>query len=153
MKGRRQSSQHIDLALFVLRLVIGVIFIGHGWQKLFILGPSGSGAAFASMGVPLPNVLGPLVGCAECVGGVVLILGWVTRVAAFGLAVDVLAAMVFFHARHGFFVPMGIEFVLSLFGATIALSLSGPGEFSIDALTARRRADAAVQPTYRSHSR
>jgi putative oxidoreductase len=153
MKSRRQSSQHIDLGLLVLRLVIGVIYVAHGWQKLFIVGPSAAGAAFASMGVPLPQVLGPLVGGVECVGGVVLILGWLTRVASFGLAVDVLGAMIFFHSRHGFFVPMGIELVLSLFGAAVALSLAGAGEYSIDALLARRRADAAVQPTYRSHSR
>ena len=69
------------------------------------------------------------------------------------LACDVAGAIMFFHAKHGFFVPDGIEFVLSLFAAAVALGLAGAGEYSIDALVARRRADAAVQPTYRSQSR
>jgi putative oxidoreductase len=153
MNGRRQSAPHIHLALLVLRLVTGVIFIAHGWQKLFIFGPAGAGAGFASMGVPLPSITAPLVGVTECVCGVALIFGLLTRVTALALACDVLAAMIFFHAKHGFFVPMGIEFVLSLFGAALTLSLSGAGDFSVDAILARRRADAAVQPTYRSKSR
>ena len=153
MNGRRKSSQHIDLALFVLRLVIGVVFIAHGWQKLFIFGPAGAGAGFAAMGVPLPSIMGPLVGVVECVCGAAVIFGVLTRVTSLALACDVLGAIVFFHAKHGFFVPMGIEFVLTLFGSAITLWLAGPGEFSIDALVARRRADAAVQPTYRSQSR
>jgi putative oxidoreductase len=153
MNGRRQSSGHIDPALLILRLIIGAIFIMHGWQKLFILGPTAVGAAFANMGAPLPTVTGPLFGVIELLGGTALIFGFSTRLAALGLACDVLGAIIVFHWKHGFFVPMGIEFVLSLFAAAIALSLAGAGAFSIDALIARRRADAAVQPTYRSLSR
>jgi putative oxidoreductase len=153
MNGRRHSSQHIDLALFILRLVIGVVFIAHGWQKLFIFGPAGAGAGFAAMGVPLPSIMGPLVGVIEGVCGTAVIFGVLTRVTSLALACDVLGAIVFFHARHGFYLPTGIEFVLTLFAAAVSLSLAGAGEFSIDALVARRRADAAVQPTYRSQSR
>jgi putative oxidoreductase len=153
MNGRRQSPQHINLALLVVRLVIGVVFIAHGWQKLFVFGPAGAGAGFASMGVPLPSITGPLVGVIECVCGAALILGLMTRVTALALACDALGAIIFFHAKHGFFVPTGIEFVLTLSGTALALSLAGAGDFSIDALVARRRADAAVQPTYRSKSR
>jgi len=153
MNGRRQSSKHIDPALLILRLVTGVICIAHGWQKLFVLGVAGVGAAFASMGAPLPTITGPAFGLLELLGGAALIVGLWTRLAALGLACDVLGAIIVFHWKHGFFVPTGIEFVLSLFGATIALSLAGAGGYSIDALIARRRADAAVQPTYRSQSR
>jgi putative oxidoreductase len=154
MKGRRgQSTQHIDLALLILRIVIGVIFIAHGWQKLFIFGLAGAGAGFASMGVPFPNIMGPVVGVVEILGGVALIFGVLTQLASFALACDVAGAIIFFHAKHGFFVPSGIEFVLSLFAAAVALGLAGAGEYSIDAFVARRRADAAVQPTYRSQSR
>jgi len=154
MKGRRgQSSERVDLALFILRAVIGVVFIAHGWQKLFIFGPAGAGAGFASMGVPFPNIMGPVVGVIECLGGIALIFGVLTQLASLALACDVAGAMIFFHAKHGFFVPMGIEFVLSLLAAAVALGLAGAGEYSIDAFVARRRADAAVQPTYRSQSR
>ena len=154
MKGRRgQSSERIDLALLVLRIVIGVVFIAHGWQKLFIFGPAAAGAGLASMGVPFPNIMAPVVGVIECLAGIALIFGVLTKLASFCLACDVAGAIIFFHAKHGFFVPAGIEFVLSLFAAAVALGLAGAGAYSIDAFVARRRADAAVQPTYRSQSR
>ena len=154
MNGRRRSSSNnTDLALFVLRVITGVIFIAHGWQKLFILGITGVGSAFASMGAPLPTISGPVFGAIELLAGAAIIVGLFTRLASFGLACDAAGAIIVFHSKHGFFVPMGIEFVLMLLGAAIALWIGGAGEYSIDALLAGRRADAAVQPTYRSQSR
>jgi putative oxidoreductase len=153
MNGRRQSSNNIDLALLLLRLVVGVVIIAHGWQKLFLLGLNGVAGMFARMGVPFPAITGPAIGVIELLGGAAIILGLLTRLASLGVACDVLGAIVFFHAKHGFFVPAGIEFVMTLAAVALALAIAGPGEYSIDALVAGRRADAAVQPTYRSQSR
>jgi putative oxidoreductase len=153
MNGRRQSSNNIDLALLLLRIVIGGVFIAHGWQKLFIFGPDGAAKAFAEMGVPLPAITAPTIGVIEILAGAALVFGILTRLASLGLACDALGAIVFFHSKHGFFVPMGIEFVMSLATVALALAIAGAGEYSIDALVAGRRADAAVQPTYRSQSR
>src|SRR4051812_24744755 len=105
MNGRRQSSNNVDLALLLLRVVIGGVFIAHGWQKLFVFGLSGVAGAFAAMGVPLPAVTGPAIGVIELLAGAALVFGILTRLAAFGLACDVLGAIVFYHAKHGFFVP------------------------------------------------
>jgi putative oxidoreductase len=153
MNSRRQSSNNTDLALLLLRVVIGVVFIAHGWQKLFILGLGGVAKAFTDMGVPFPAITGPAVGVIEIVAGVAIILGFSTRLASLGLACDVLAAIILVHAKNGFFVPMGIEFVMSLLAVVLALAIGGAGAYSIDSLVAGRRADAAVQPTYRSRSR
>jgi putative oxidoreductase len=153
MNGRRQSSHSTDLALLLLRVVIGVVFIAHGWQKLFVFGPSGVAGAFTSMGVPFPSITGPAIGVIELLAGAAIIIGLLTRLASLGLACDVLGAIIFFHSKHGFFVPDGIEFVTSLLAVTLALAIAGAGGYSIDALIAGRRADAAVQPTYRSRSR
>ena len=153
MNGRRQSSNNTDLALLLLRVVIGVVFIAHGWQKLFILGLSGVAKAFTDMGVPFPAITGPTVGVIEIVAGVAIILGFLTRLASLSLACDVLTAIILIHAKNGFFAPMGIEFVLSLLAVVLALAIAGAGGYSIDSLIAGRRADAAVQPTYRSRSR
>ena len=153
MNARRQSSNNTDLALLLLRVVIGVVFIAHGWQKLFVFGLAGVAKAFTEMGVPFPAITGPAIGGIEIVAGVAIILGILTRLASLGLACDTLGAIIFFHAKHGFFVPMGIEFVLSLLAVVLALAIAGAGGYSIDSLIAGRRADAAVQPTYRPRSR
>jgi len=153
MNGRRQSSNNVDLALLLLRIILGVVIIAHGWQKLFALGLTGSAGAFRSMGVPFPAITGPAVGIIELACGLGLIVGLLTRLASLGVACDAIGAIIFFHAKHGFFVPEGIEFVMTLAAVAVALAIAGPGEYSVDAVFARRRADAAVQPTYRSRSR
>jgi putative oxidoreductase len=129
----------LDAALAVLRVVISTIFIAHGAQKLFVFGIAGVTGAFGQMGVPLPGVTGPVVSVVEFFGGLAVLLGVQTRVAAIGLALDMLGAIVFVHLKGGFFAPTGIEFPLSLFGGAIALTLAGAGYYSLDRVLAERR--------------
>lgn len=133
------TSRQVDMALLVLRLVTGAVFIAHGAQKLFVFGIGGVTQSFAGMGIPLPGVAAPLVAGLEFFGGIALVIGLLTRLAALGLAIDMLVALVLVHARNGFFLPNGIEFVLLLLGASIALAIAGAGGASIDGAIARRR--------------
>ena len=128
-----------QFGIAILRIITGIVFVAHGAQKVFTFGFGGVGGAFASMGVPLPTVTGPLIGLIELLGGVALIVGLFTRVASILLACDMLGAIVLVHAKGGFFLPAGLEFVLMLFGASLALLFAGPGALSVDAVLASRR--------------
>lgn len=75
-------------------------------------------------------------------GGLALILGLLTRVAAAGLAVTMLGAILFVHLSAGLFLPNGSEFALSLLGAVTFLALAGAGAYSLDAVIGRQRAGA-----------
>ncbi|MFL5578346.1 MAG: DoxX family protein [Gemmatimonadaceae bacterium] len=133
-------SPRPSVGLTVLRVVTGAVFAAHGAQKFFVYGIGGVTGAFAGMGVPLPEVIAPLVATIELVGGLALVLGLGTRVAAALLAADMLGAILLVHLKGGFFLPSGVEFALALLGATVALALAGPGAAAVDALRGRRRA-------------
>jgi putative oxidoreductase len=134
------SAQRLHVGLAVLRVVVGSVFVAHGAQKLFVYGLGGVTGAFAGMGIPLAGIAGPAVAFLALLGGLALVLGLFTRLAAVGLVGVMLGAIVFVHAAGGFFAPDGVEFVLTLGAAAAALALTGPGAFSADAAITRRRA-------------
>lgn len=134
---RSPSNRQIDIGLMILRLVVGMIFIAHGGQKLFVYGFDGVAGGFAQMGVPMPQLMGPFVALLEFGGGLALIAGLLTRLVALGLAATMVVAMLLVHLKAGFFAPNGIEFTLSLLGSTILFAIAGAGSYSIDALIGR----------------
>ena len=131
-------TQSIGVA--VLRIVTGIIFFAHGWQKMFDMGLAGVGGFFGSIGIPLPEVSAALVIALELVGGLLLILGLGTRWVAIPLAITMLVALFTVHLANGFFASNGgYEFVLTLFGTTVALALTGSGAYALDNQPALRR--------------
>ena len=122
----------------ILRVVTGITFALHGYQKLFVFGVAGVQGAFTKMGAPMPMVTGPLVGGLEFFGGIALVIGLLTRLAALGLAIDMLGAIALVHFANGFFLPKGYEFVLMLFAAALTLAVGGAGAYSVDDAIARR---------------
>lgn len=134
------SAARVSAGLAALRAIVGTVFLAHGAQKLFVFGLAGVAGAFDGMGVPLAGIAGPAVAFAEFFGGIALLLGLFTRVAGIGLAAVMLGALFLVHWAGGFFAPEGVEFVLTLFGAAVALAIAGPGDYSVDALLGRRKA-------------
>ena len=138
------SPEMKDWGLAILRVVVGVTFFMHGWQKLFQFGLAGVTAAFGQMGAPLPELTGPLVSVLEFVGGAALLVGLGTRWVAALLAIDMLAAILIAHLPDGFFAPQGFEIPLLLLGGVVALVLAGPGAFALDRLVTRSRERAVL---------
>jgi putative oxidoreductase len=122
----------------LLRVIIGVIFLMHGWQKLTAFGVNGVTGMFANLGIPLPNVFAIIVIAVELVGGAMLIIGLGTRWAALLNGFDMVVAILLVHLRNGFFSPKGIEHPLSLLAACLCLVLAGPGAGSVDEVIGTR---------------
>src|SRR5215204_1926687 len=122
----------IDVGLLVLRLVLGVIFIGHGAQKLFgsFGGPRISGFAkmLEQLGVKPAKPMAILAGLAEFVGGILVILGFLTPLAALALIGVMIVAVLTVHLKNGFFnTNGGYEFNLALAGIAFTLLIVGAG--------------------------
>ena len=133
------SPRQLGFGLLILRLALGLVFLAHGGQKLFLMGMSGTGDMLGRMGVPGASLIGPVLAIVEPLAGAAIVLGLLTRVAAFAVAMDMLGAILLFNRLHGFFVPMGIEFPMILCASGVALAAIGAGPFSVDHSLARRR--------------
>jgi len=118
--------------LTILRIVVGIVFLVHGYQKLFHMGFHGVAGFFGHAGIPLPMVSAVIVTLVEFVGGIMLVAGIGVRIAAALNAVDMAVAVLFVHLKHGFNAQNGgFEYPLTLLAATLCLALSGGGMFSL----------------------
>jgi len=120
-----------DLAPFLLRVVVGLIFIMHGYQKL-TMGVEGVTGFLGGLGFPMPALFAVLLIAAELGGGILLVLGVLTHWVAKILALVALVALVTVHLQNGFFLPGGYEFILLILVASISLVLTGPGRYALD---------------------
>jgi putative oxidoreductase len=127
-----------DNGIALLRVAIGGVFVAHGIQKLVVFGIPGLAGFMGQIGVPFPTLSAIAVTAAELLGGLALVAGLFTRWAALPIAFSMLVAAVTVHLKAGFFLPDGVEYVLTLFLASIALVLTGSGSFSIDRLLEKR---------------
>ncbi|WP_026344063.1 DoxX family protein [Nocardia sp. BMG111209] len=122
-----------DLGLLVLRVVIGVIMAAHGAQKLFGWfhgnGLSATARYFTAQGYPAGKTMAVIAGLSEALGGLGLILGLLTPLAAAAVIGVMINAMA---TKHGFFAPRGYEYELALLAAAVALALTGPGRLALD---------------------
>ncbi|WNF23441.1 DoxX family protein [Mesobacillus jeotgali] len=129
----------MDLGLLIIRLVIGILFIGHGAQKLFGwfggYGLKGTGGWFDSIGMKPGVTMALFAGLAELIGGILLGAGFLTPLAALMIAGTMLMAIIKVHAPNGLWsTANGYEYNLTLIAVTVGLALIGPGKYAIDAI-------------------
>jgi putative oxidoreductase len=146
---RKLFATDDSTATTILRLVLGLVFFAHGAQKMLGwfggYGFSGTMGFFTgTMHIPAPFAF--LAIAAEFFGGLGLIIGFLTRIAAFGIAVNMLVAIATVHSGFGFFMNWsgtqkgeGYEYHLLVLAMTAFLTIRGAGALSVDrAITAAK---------------
>lgn len=133
-----------DHTLMALRIVLGVIFLAHGAQKA--LGWFGGGGfdqtvTMFTQGLHIPGFFAVLAIAAEFLGGIGLLLGLLTRIAAFGIAANMIVAVVLVHGQNGLFMNWtgkqageGFEFHLLALAMAFLVMVRGAGARSLDRL-------------------
>ena len=127
----------IDLAILVMRLVLGLVFIVHGGQKLFgwMGGPGVKGvrAMMINLGCANPGLLAWMATLSEIGGGVLVLLGLLTPLGAALIVSTMITAIATVKWKNGFLSSnSGDEFNLSLIALALALTLTGGGATSLD---------------------
>jgi len=126
-----------DVGLLILRIVLGIVFMGHGAQKLFGMfggpGIAGTTGFFASLGVPMPGVMAWVVGLFEFLGGLYVLIGFLTPVGGIMISCVMIFAIFLVHLPKGFWNGNGgMEFPLVNIAAALALTFAGPGRYSVE---------------------
>ena len=136
-----------DRALALVRFVLGLIFFAHGAQK--VLGWFGGQGFDRTMAdftgyMGIPPFLAVLAILAEFLGGIGLMLGLLSRVAAFGIAVNMVVAVLKVHSANGLFMNWagnqrgeGIEFHLLVIAIAVLVMAHGAGAWSVDRALSR----------------
>ncbi|HSC36128.1 MAG TPA: DoxX family protein [Thermodesulfobacteriota bacterium] len=135
-----------DIGAFIARIALGIVMLPHGLQKLLGLfggaGYSGTVEFFVSSGIPAFVAI--LIIICESFGAIGLILGFLSRIAALGITIIMLGAIVTVHIQNGFFMNWagtaageGFEFHLLAVGLGLIVLIKGGGIWSVDRAIAR----------------
>jgi len=139
MNVKKLMSTNDSWGLLGLRLATGAIFIAHGLPKFGIGGKGLESLAgwLGSIGVPLPMLSAVLVASSEAIGGVMLIVGFMTRFAALTQVVAMLVAVFLVHWSNGLTGDGGYQWALLMAAAAFALMMDGAGRYSVDRMMSR----------------
>lgn len=131
---RVRDYSAIDLALLIARIIVGVVFMAHGAQKLF--GAFGGPGLSAVVGMMGP--LGYLVSIGEFFGGLGILVGFLSRFSAASIIVIMLGAIAMVHGKVGFFMNWmgnqggeGFEYHLLAIAVLLVIVIAGPGRYAL----------------------
>lgn len=130
---------HPSFSALILRIVLGIIFVAHGSEKLFKHKPKGVSTYFQGIGIPAPAFFAVVVILTEFLGGIFLVLGLLTRWAAAALTIEMLVALIMVRFKTGLITRTeqdgsagGYELEFAFSAMAFVLLILGAGKFSID---------------------
>jgi putative oxidoreductase len=140
---RKLLGTEASWGMLVLRFALGVVFFAHGSQKVlgWFGGPGLDKAYGMFVGMGIPGIFAACDIIAEFLGGIALVFGFLTRIAAFGIGVVMVVAVAMVHISNGFFMNWfgampagheGFEYHILAFAMALALVIEGGGKFSLD---------------------
>lgn len=140
--GSGRMSVSSDLALLIIRVALGVVYIAHGSQKFGIIGDGNIGQVVNAWqeGMGIPPFLTYIAALTELLGGVAIVLGVLARFFAVGLVILQVVAIYKVHWSNGFFISgavYGWEYGFVLLLSALAIAVAGPGRYAIVDFEAR----------------
>ena len=129
----------LNIGLLIIRLVVGLLFVGHGAQKLFGwfggYGLKGTGGWFESIGMKPGVTMALMAGLAELIAGILFAAGLLTPLAALMIAGTMVMGIMKVHGQNGLWATSnGYEYNLTLIAVVVGIALIGPGQYALDAL-------------------
>lgn len=134
--------------LLIARIILGVVLIAHGWQKFNEWTIAGTTDAFTGMGVPAAGIAAPIAAAIELVGGILILIGLITRIAAALVALQMVGAGIWGgHFSSGVMVTEnGWELVMVIAAVAVILLAAGPGQYAADNFIFKNKEAAAKTP-------
>ena len=134
--------------LAILRIVLGIAMLVHGWSKLSGGVDNVAGFFGGQLGIPAPQLMAWVVTIVELVGGILLVVGFLTQIVGILIALDMLGAILFAYLLRGApFIDRGQiswEKEAVFAAAALCIALAGPGAWSVDDVVALNRARAVT---------
>lgn len=142
-RTQRPTPPAVDLSLLLMRVIVGIIFMAHGAQKLFgAFGGQGMEAVVDNMGI-----IGYPVAVGEFFGGLGLVIGFLARFSAAANIVIMIGAIAMVHGKNGFFLSAGgYEYNLALIGLLAPILIIGPGRYAIGRLLPLPKSSGTDRP-------
>jgi len=128
----KKLAAYNDIALLICRILIGLLFVMAAYAKF--KGLAGTTGYMTKLGVPAPSVMAPIVAAFELLAGVLVIVGFKTRLAALAIAIFVVIAALLAHTNFADQNQLN-HFLknVAIAGGCLALFVSGAGAHSVDA--------------------
>lgn len=128
-----------DWAPLVLRVALGIVFVWHGYSKLFTMGVPMVAGFLGSIGIPFPGALAYVLAYGELAAGILLIIGLCTHWAAKFATIVAIVAFFTVHIKNGFAIDKGgYEYIMLIFAAAVSVLITGAGKYSLDATWKKR---------------
>jgi putative oxidoreductase len=125
-----------DIGLLLLRLAVGAVFLAHGWGDASQPGGAGANVPnYRDAGIPLPELTAWYGAYVQLIGGIVVLVGALTRLISFGFATVMAGALIFVHAGEPLVMGQdgsGSGFAFIMLAASLALLGTGAGRLSVD---------------------